>query len=136
MNNEKIKHLEFIQDVISRMAHNSFMIKNWCITVTIALLAISTNIGNVVFAIITIFTCVVFWFLDSYYLREERRYRILYDDAIDCDFPVFRMSPSKESMSLAKNKKKLVFWRVFFSKTLILLYPSLIAMVLVVYYIL
>ena len=70
------------------MAHNSFVIKNWCITVTVALLAIETNIGNVVFATISIFTCIIFWLLDGYYLREERRFRILYDDAIDSDFPI------------------------------------------------
>ncbi len=132
MSDEKIKHLEFIQDVITRMAHNSFMIKNWCITVTVALLAIASKIDNVVFVIVSIFTTIMFWILDSYYIQQERKFRVLYDDAIAPDFPVFKMSPSKELLSLPKNKKNLNFWRVFFSKTIVMLYPTLIVMVLFV----
>ena len=37
---ENIKHLEFIQNVITRMNTNSFQIKGWSIVVVSALLAI------------------------------------------------------------------------------------------------
>ena len=37
---EKLKHLEFIQNAINRMNANSFQIKGWMITITAALLAI------------------------------------------------------------------------------------------------
>lgn len=40
MTEEQIKHLEFIQDVITRMNSNSFQIKGWCITILSALCAI------------------------------------------------------------------------------------------------
>lgn len=132
LSDNKVKHLEFIQDVVSRMAHNSFMIKNWCITITIALLAVSSKIDNIAFMIVSIFSTIVFWMLDAYYLQQERRFRVLYNDAIAPDFPVFKMSPSNESLSLPKNKKDLNFWRVFFSKTIVILYPTLIVMVLFV----
>ena len=132
LSDNKVKHLEFIQSVITRMAHNSFMIKNWCITITIALLAVSSKIDNIVFMVVSVFTTIVFWVLDAYYLQQERRFRVLYDDAITPDFPVFKMCPSNESLSLPKNKKDLNFWRVFFSKTIVILYPTLIVMVLFV----
>ena len=40
MSPEKIKHLEFIQNVITRMNTNSFQIKGWSIVIASALLAI------------------------------------------------------------------------------------------------
>ena len=45
MTNEQLKHLEFIQNVITRMNTNSFQIKTWAVTLVSALLAIfaSTN---------------------------------------------------------------------------------------------
>ena len=58
MKDEKIKHLEFIQSIISRMANNSFIIKGWSITVLTAifLLAnIGTNINFVFVALIPTF---------------------------------------------------------------------------------
>ena len=39
MDNNKIKHLEFIQSTITRMNQNSFQIKGWMITLVSALLA-------------------------------------------------------------------------------------------------
>mgnify|MGYP000871954660 CR=1 FL=1 len=36
MTDEQIKHLEFIQDVVTRMNSNSFQIKGWCIPWEIA----------------------------------------------------------------------------------------------------
>ncbi|SDX73720.1 hypothetical protein [Salimicrobium album] len=38
MNEEKIRHLEMIQPIISRMAANSFYLKGWAVTLVTALL--------------------------------------------------------------------------------------------------
>ena len=37
---KKLKHLEFIQNAINRMASNSFIIKGWCITLIVGLFAL------------------------------------------------------------------------------------------------
>ncbi len=42
----KIKHLEFIQIVISRMNSNSFLIKGWTITLMSALFALAAKDTN------------------------------------------------------------------------------------------
>ena len=42
----KRKHLEFIQDVINRMARNSFMLKGWTVLVVGAIIAFIARGGD------------------------------------------------------------------------------------------
>jgi hypothetical protein len=43
MEEKKLKHLEFIQGVISRMASNLFLLKGWTITLIAALFALAAK---------------------------------------------------------------------------------------------
>ena len=70
----KLKHLEFIQNVITRMNTNSFMIKGWCITLVAASLTLTKHIE------IAVFVITIFWVLDGFYLSQERKYRDLYNE--------------------------------------------------------
>lgn len=47
MNEKKLKHLEFLQNVITRMNSNSFMIKGWAITLVSALFVLAAKDANV-----------------------------------------------------------------------------------------
>lgn len=78
---ERIKHLEFIQAVITRQAANSFLIKGWTVTLTTGLIAVSADRGKPAYALAALVPALVFWSLDAYYLRQERLFRRLYDDA-------------------------------------------------------
>lgn len=80
MTDEQMKHLEFIQDVITRMNTNSFQIKGWAVTLVSALLAIFASTKNDYFILAAIFPATIFWLLDSYYLMQERKFRGLYND--------------------------------------------------------
>ena len=87
---KKAKHLEFIQSSVARMNQCSFQIKGWAITVVTALLALyaasivpETGRGNNIFIYIAIAPTVLFWFLDTYYLQQERKFRGLYNDLVD-----------------------------------------------------
>jgi len=72
-----LKEIEIIQDIIKRMAFNSFMIKGWAITlVVITLLLKGAEKYQVWLAFIPL---LIFWFLDAYFLWQERLYRKLYD---------------------------------------------------------
>ena len=51
----KIKHLEFIQTVITRMNQNSFQIKGWMITIVSALLALYASSGKQIYILVKIF---------------------------------------------------------------------------------
>ena len=78
--NPNEKHLEFIQNIITRMNTNSFQLKGWAVIVVSALLAIYASSKNEYFILAAIFPAVAFWFLDSYYLSQERKFRSLYND--------------------------------------------------------
>ena len=76
-----LKEIEIIQDVIKRMAFNSFMIKGWAITlVVVSLLLKGTEKYQIWIAFIPL---LVFWFLDTYFLWQERLYRKLYEWVIN-----------------------------------------------------
>lgn len=76
----KIKHLEMIQGIISRMANCSFVLKGWAVTIVVALFALAGKDANRTYFLIAYMPIAVFWLLDSYYLYQERLYRALYDN--------------------------------------------------------
>ena len=71
-----LKEVEVIQGIINRMAFNSFLIKGWTITLVVVALLLKGAKHQVWIAFIPLF---VFWFLDAYFLWQERMYRKLYD---------------------------------------------------------
>ena len=70
-----IEEIKTIQDIIKRMALNSFMIKGWAITLVVVTLLLKGNKYQILIAFIPL---LVFWFLDAYFLWQERMYRELY----------------------------------------------------------
>ncbi len=76
----KLKHLEFIQNIITRMNTNSFQIKGMSITITAALLALTASDYNILYVSIVYFSLFIFWGLDAYYLSQEKGYRELYEE--------------------------------------------------------
>ena len=77
--NEKVEHLKMIQAVITRMAHNSFLLKGWTVTLLAGLFALSAADSNANLVLVALVPTFGFWFLDTYYLRQERLFRALYD---------------------------------------------------------
>jgi hypothetical protein len=80
----KPKHLEFVQDVIKRMAGNSFMLRGWSITLITVVISVAVSTQGLMeraslFIIATILIA-IFWLLDAYYLSQERAYRGLYTE--------------------------------------------------------
>ena len=74
----KLKHLDFIQTVISRMNNCSFLLKGWSVTLVSALFALSAKDTDARFVLIAYFPAIVFWILDGFFLDQEKRYRQLY----------------------------------------------------------
>ena len=79
MNKLKIEHLRMIQNVISRMASNSFIVKGWAITTVSALYAFAYLNHEIIVLIFGVLFICVFWYHDAFYLLQERRYCELYD---------------------------------------------------------
>lgn len=76
---KKFKHLEMILSTIERMGNNSFLIKGWSITLVSAIFVVALQDKDKLTAIWTLFPAIIFWFLDGYYLWQERLLRSLYD---------------------------------------------------------
>ena len=76
---QKLKHLEFIQGVINRLATNSFQMKGWTVVLVAAILVLLARESRLEAAYIALAPIVVFWALDGYFLQQERLYRALYD---------------------------------------------------------
>jgi hypothetical protein len=81
--NDKIKHLEFIQAIISRLNHDSFLLKGWTVTLVSAFLGLIVNNQEYAVILIIIIPIIIFWHLDAYYLLMERRFRNLYNDVVN-----------------------------------------------------
>ena len=126
---KKYRYLEMLQGIISRMAECSFKCKEFCILIVSGLLVVFATDINSNFYIL--FAClvplVVFWFLDSYYLTQERSFRKLFEQKASlkeksADFDDFNFKREKPSFKDYKS--------VFFSKTVCPLYSTLLLLFL------
>lgn len=125
VNEEKIAHLGFIQGVINRMGSNSFLIKGWVVTLVAALFALSADKANANFFYIAFFPLVFFWWLDTFFLHQEKLYRKLYEKVADNT-----ESSANFLMDSQKYKKEVdCFCKVFLSKTLIGFYGPILCLV-------
>ncbi len=123
MEKDKIKHLEFIQNAINRMNTNSFQLKGWMITIVSALIAIYVSNRNVYFVFTAILPVLLFWFLDAYYLQQERKLRGIYDDVANLSSENDKKEVKLFEMPLKKyTGGKYCFFNVFKSKTIAPLY--------------
>jgi hypothetical protein len=129
---QKIKHLEFIQSVVNRMAANSFLIKGWCITLVSALFALAANGANDKYIIIAFIPVPVFWILDSYYLWQERLFRAMYDQIRVKEENLIDFSMDTSSYSGGRNTRL----KSFFSFTLCIFYISLIMTMMIIIFLL
>jgi hypothetical protein len=121
-NENKIKHLEFIQLTITRMNVNSFLIKGWVVTIVAAIFVLSQKDAKVQFLWFAPFSSLLFWIMDSYFLLTERKYRSLYDH-------IRKLQESEIDYSMDTNcfkGGKNTFLNGFFSLSLILFYPVII----------
>lgn len=128
----KRKHLEFIQSIVSRMAGNLFFLRGWTITLIAALLAlfIKGNGSNYVIYFLIVLI-LVFWILDGYFLSQERLFRDLYNHVRklkeeEIDF-------SMDTSEYKKYKKNTLIYTMF-SPTLLVFYLPLIGAALVITY--
>ena len=76
---KKLKHLEFIQGVVNRLASASFRMKGWSVVLVSALLVLSARVPSYELGFVALVPVLVFWGLDGYFLSRERLYRDLYD---------------------------------------------------------
>jgi hypothetical protein len=124
----KDKHLEFTQGVINRMGQNSFVIKGWTVTLVSALFALAVKDTNQKFVIVAYFPTISFWFLDSYYLYQERLFRKVYDH-------VRKLNSVDFSLNTKQFDKGFIDWAgAALSKTIVLFYGIVLITLIIVMY--
>lgn len=127
----KRKHLEFVQLVITRMNVNSFLLKGWSVTLVAALFAFAAKDSDIDYVLITYISTPLFWLLDAYYLSLERQYRGLYNsvkikEEEDIDF---------EMDASPFNKGNKTWLSSIFSITLLFFYGGLTAITLIIMFV-
>lgn len=118
----KLKHLEFIQTVINRMAGNSFLLKGWAITLVGGLLALSFKELDCRYIFISLVVIFFFWLLDSFYLSRERLFICLYESVRTKKEDEIDFSLSIKSF---KGESKCRWTNSAFSQTMLLFYGGL-----------
>ncbi|MBW2105751.1 MAG: hypothetical protein JRI26_06955 [Deltaproteobacteria bacterium] len=121
-----LKEIELIQDTIKLMAFNSFIIKGGAITLVVVTLLLKGTEYQIWIAFIPL---LVFWFLDAYFLWQERLYRKLYEwvvnNRLNTDEYLFDMNAYRFKDTVQSRI------RIMFSITLGWFYGSIAILVIV-----
>jgi hypothetical protein len=126
-------YLEFIHSTITRMNANSTQMKRWMLVVVSAILAMWANTQNALFALVAILPALAFWFLDTYYVLQERKFRGLYNDVagltkVSNQIALFAMRPDLYTGG------KYSFWSAFQSRSILPWYLLVIMLLTVIYF--
>lgn len=122
---KKLKHLEFIQQAINRMASNLFLLKGWTVTLIAAMFALAAKESKDVYFVIAYFPTLTFWLLDGYFLSQERRFRSLYDHVTKLDEGAIDFSMDTQPFKATPTRNKWLY--ALFSPTLLIYYGVLVA---------
>lgn len=129
----RLKHLEMLQQVITRMAGNSFLVKGWSITLISALLALATKDKIQLMAYVALLPWLAFWMLDGFFLHQERLFRRLFDH--------YRAQPQDTATDFSmdtrledvQDKPEVKPWSaVMFSRTLLIFHGLLVCLIVAV----
>lgn len=122
----KLKHLEFIQNVITRLNTNSFLIKGWSVTLIAAMFALAAKESNQDLAILVYIVIPFFWVLDGFFLSREKCFRELYKEV------ALRSTPTDFSMNCEQYCKDDKTWpSTIFNKTLIIFHGVLLLVTII-----
>lgn len=124
MNEDQRLHLQFIQNVITRMNVNSFQVKTWTVSIIVALVALAVNSKNYMYILISVVPTILFWTLDSYYLQQERKFRGLYKDVVLGNVPLYLMQINRYREGIYQ------FSSALFSNLIIKFYGAILASIL------
>lgn len=74
------KEIDLLQSCINRMASNSFIVKGWMVTLIVAIIALLADKANLVaISGISLVVIFCFWYLDAFFLKTEKLYRMKYE---------------------------------------------------------
>lgn len=116
-----IEELKILQGVINRMAQNSLECKKWTLALAVGVLslkieAISNSYGLCFLGVLLL----CFWFLDAYYLMQERSFREQYqwliknrlktDERLFEVFPIHQTCQPTQFLSAMRSFSLFPYW--------------------------
>ncbi|ENU1229215.1 MULTISPECIES: hypothetical protein [Bacteria] len=136
-NESIISSLGYIQDIIKRMASNSFFIKGWALSISAVIIALIPKLDeiesyspNSIPIVITLSIIILFMFslLDTYYLQQERIFRNEYNRKVES----IDNEDIKNSLTIISLKKvKTSYLSVYFTISIIPYYFIMISSLII-----
>lgn len=126
-----MKEMDTIQSIINRISSNSFLIKGWTITLVVGTLLLERSVlgGSKLQIFIAFIPLLTFWFLDAYFLWQERMYRKLYGwviaNRLNTDENLFNMNAYRFRNEVSSRP------RIMFSVTLGWFYGSIFVLIVI-----
>lgn len=104
------QHLDFIQTAIGRMSSASAVAKGWALTIATATYGYAGTRSSAVVALLGMFAVLLFATVDARYLREERKYRLLFDAARREAVEVYEMNATRYCGTLTRAECESIGW--------------------------
>jgi hypothetical protein len=129
----RVRHLEMIQGVISRLGTDSFLVKGWAVTLSGAFLGFAIQGEDSGLALAGLLPALVMWGLDAYFLGVERLFRALHNAVRTGNPPVEPFFMAATHPAFAASAAPKATWRAaLLSPTLSLFYGTLVVSAVVV----
>ncbi|RVY53889.1 hypothetical protein [Helicobacter pylori] len=102
-----IEELKILQGVINRMAQNSLERKKWTLALAVGVLSLKIEIISHLYGLCVLGVLLLcFWFLDAYYLTQERSFREQYqwliENRLKTDARLFEVFPTHQTCQLTQ----------------------------------
>jgi hypothetical protein len=128
----RVRHLEMIQGVISRLGTDSFLVKGWAVTLSGAFLGFAIQGEDSGLAFAGLLPALVMWGLDAYFLGVERLFRALHNAVRTGEPPVEPFFMAATHPAFAKTAPNATWRAALLSPTLCLFYGTLVVSTVVV----
>lgn len=124
----KLKHLEMLQNIINRLANNSFLLKGWTVSLVVGLFAFA-NVKDMEpkFMMLALIPTISFWILDGFFLHQEWLFVELYNYTTTLDEGEIDFLMDTTSF----RTKKFNWKNAIFSNTLWLFYLPILIIIII-----
>lgn len=92
------------------MSSASAVAKGWALTIATAAYGYAGTQSSVIVALLGIVAVFLFFTIDVYYLKEERKYRLLFDAARRGEVDIYEMNATRYCNSLPRLQRKPLRW--------------------------
>ncbi|RVY42039.1 hypothetical protein [Helicobacter pylori] len=102
-----IEELKILQGIINRMAQNSLECKKWTLVLAVGVLSLKIEIISHLYGLCILGVLLLcFWFLDAYYLKQEKlfrkQYQWLIENRLKTDERLFEVLPTHQTCQLTQ----------------------------------